>query len=354
MPWDPDANATYLRGLYEARYAGLALMLEPVGDPDDPSPGDVSAVDGNIQTWVDWHQRDYERRCELHRQVDDDTVPYVRIFTGTGFLANAFGCELHHYQGSPPAARPLLEDVDDFDKLLPASIESPGLARVLELAERLSEAMPGVPIGVPDLQSPFGIAAIIWNKEDFLVSLLEEPEAVDELVQRCERLFIEFVDAFLQRVPNVQMCHCPSMWVPPEYGVHLSEDEIGIIAPEQFERFALPSLIRLSQHYGGLWMHCCADADHQYDHFARIPNLRGLNRRFFHGPERCIEQFSDTALFSMGWTPDEQLLRMIEVAKPSSRFMFNLSGHKDMAEARARLLRLREAMPRIVSAASAS
>ena len=53
MPWDPDANATYLRGLYEARYAGLALMLEPVGDPDDPSPGDVSAVDGNIQTWVD-------------------------------------------------------------------------------------------------------------------------------------------------------------------------------------------------------------------------------------------------------------------------------------------------------------
>ncbi|MFW5844590.1 MAG: uroporphyrinogen decarboxylase family protein, partial [Planctomycetota bacterium] len=346
MVWNPIDNERWLRALYEGRRSGLALILEPGADPSDPGPGDVAAEPGDLQTWVDWYERDLERRIALHRAVEDDAVPYVRVFTGTGLFAQAFGCPLHHFPDSPPAARPIVTEAVDCLHLPQPDMETPCLARVLELAERLAAAMPGVPIGVPDIQSPFGIAAIIWNKEDFLLALLEEPTAVMDLVERCGALLRTFLDAFLERVPNVQMCHCPAMWVPPEYGMHCSEDEIGIIAPESFERFCLPQLSALSEHFGGLWMHCCADADHQYPGFERIPDLRGLNRRFFRGPEACIERFSDRAVFSMGWTPDEQLHAMLDAALPNSRFVFNLSGHTDPDQARRRLEGLRARMPR--------
>ena len=44
-----------------------------------------------------------------------------------------------------------------------------------------------------------------------------------------------------------------------------------------FEEFFLPELAMLSERYGGLGMHCCANARHQWENFLRIPGLRVLN-----------------------------------------------------------------------------
>ncbi len=38
------------------------------------------------------------------------------------------------------------------------------------------------------------------------------------------------------------------------------------------------SLSRISEATGGLFMHCCAAADHQHESFLKIPGFRGLNR----------------------------------------------------------------------------
>lgn len=44
-----------------------------------------------------------------------------------------------------------------------------------------------------------------------------------------------------------------------------------------FSKFTLPHLIDLSNHYGGIGIHCCANAMHQWDNFLKIPNMKLLN-----------------------------------------------------------------------------
>jgi len=94
---------------------------------------------------------------------------------------------------------------------------------------------------------------------------------------------------FQKQVPRCTMCHCPGMWVPKEYGCHISEDEIGIIS---------------------------------------------------------LEMFSDTALFSMGHTPEEDLMAMLDLAEPESRYLFEFYCRESLDEAKAIVARFRERFPR--------
>ena len=49
---------------------------------------------------------------------------------------------------------------------------------------------------------------------------------------------------------------------------------ISSIPPQEF---FLPELQEMSERYGGLGMHCCADATHQWPGVLQIPGLRFLN-----------------------------------------------------------------------------
>jgi hypothetical protein len=60
-------------------------------------------------------------------------------------------------------------------------------------------------------------------------------------------------------------------------GITLSEDEVGVVSREMFVELFLPELAELSDRYGGIGVHCCANARHQWDGIARIPNLKVLN-----------------------------------------------------------------------------
>ena len=344
-----ERNRRRLRALYEARGPRYALIFEPLCSPRGGDLGDFTLSRKPVRLWLPWYVKYYEESLRASAALDDDGVPFVNLNTNTGVFAAAFGCPLHAYQesGANACARPIVTSPAAADRLALPTLAAPTLQRVLELGQLLQRELgPDVPISVPDLQSPFDIANLVWNKADLLLAMLDAPDAVKALIEKAHQLLTAFLREFARLFPQGNFCHCPHMWVPPEYGCHVSEDEIGIISPEMFDEFVLPSLQRLSAEFGGLWLHCCADADHQYPGFARIPNLRGLNRKFIRGPRRCIEMFSATALFSMGWTPEAELLDLLDIALPATRFLFNLSGFRSVEEARPVYDRLRARMPR--------
>ncbi len=344
-----ERNKNYLRSLYEAKGPRLGLITRVKQEYSlHVEPYDYTLSDAPLEEWVPPLMERYEKELSMLEKVEDDNVPFINLCRNTGIFAAAFGCRLHIYDGMgvPAASRPLVKTPAEAAKLAKPSLESPTLSRSLRLAEILSrEAGPDVPVSVPDIQSPFGIAAMIWDKAELMVAMVNEPEAVKELGCKCHELLKEFLLEFRRLVPNCTMCHCPPMWVPKEYGCHLSEDEIGIISPDMFDEFCLPSLKDLSKTFHGIWIHCCADADHQYAGLKKIPELRGLNRRFIRGPEKCIEMFSDTALFSMGCTSEQELMQMLDIARPNSRFLF-VFDCDSLHEAQGLTDRFRERFPR--------
>ncbi|MGC9360450.1 MAG: uroporphyrinogen decarboxylase family protein [Anaerolineae bacterium] len=348
MPLDTDTLCHKMRDLFAGPFPGHAIWM----DADDVVPvfesaggrGDFTVSDEPIGLWLDWAVGNYERRLARHEVLGDDAIPYPMLSTGTQLFAAAFGCAVHSFEDSNPCALPLVQTPAEADALTVPSLEEPPLSRVFELGRLVRERVgPEVPIGVPDIQSALDIAALVWRKEDLFLAMIADPDAVQRLASKCQQLLIAFFERFCQELGEINYCHCPYAWAPPDLGVWLSEDEAGSISTPMFDRFCLPWLVELSERFGGLFMHCCADADHQYRSFAKIPNLYGLNRVFQEpGPRPAIDAFSGHTVLMQAWTPLDDAVAMLEIARPNTRFLFNMPA-QPLDDARRTLDALREA-----------
>jgi len=347
MTINEQPNRRFLRDLFAGPFRGHAIIMDHEAAPRDWSQGDVVISERPVKEWLPAVVQDFETRLKWHNALGDDAVPYVNIQTGTEIFAAAFGCPVHMYDDAPPCALPLVTTADDAGRLPVPGLDARPLARVFELAELVrGEVGADVPISVPDIQSPFDIAALVWRKEDLFAAMYERPGAVKRLVDKCHRLLVDFLFEFRRRFPNCNLCHCPNAWAPPELGAWLSEDEAGSLSTAMFEEFCLPSLVELSERFGGLFVHCCAAADHQYDSFRKIPNLRGLNRVFqAPGPRPAIEAFSGRTVLMVAWTGEQGVCEMLDMALPDTRFLFNM-GAQPVDEARSTFERLRARSPR--------
>jgi len=344
-------NRHYLTDLFAGPFPGHAIVMDapPREDYLAMRPyGDFALPHRPLSAWLPHLLWRYEDDLKWHETTDDDSVPYVKLSTGTELFAAAFGCPVHVYDDSPPCALPLVTTAEEADRLQVPSLDAPPLARVFEMARLVRERVgPETPIAVPDIQSAFDIAALIWRKEDLFVAMLTQPDAVKRLVDKCQQLLKTFFDHFLHEVGESNLCHCPVAWAPPELGVWLSEDEAGSLSAPMFAEFCLPTLSDLSATYGGLFLHCCATADHQYKNFAKIPDLRGLNRVFQKpGPGPAIETFSEQTVLMVAWTSEEKVYEMLDMARPETRFLFNM-GAQPLEESKRTYDRLRARCPRL-------
>ena len=272
-------NQEFLRKLYageETRPAWTFLAPRPSG----VNGQDYTLSERPLPEVVAERIRSYEADLKLLETVESDTVPPASLGTGTQLFAQAFGCRVHIFEDSPACALPLITQPEEALRIKAPRIEDcPNLMRVFELAAALERELgPEVPLSPPDLQSGFDIANLVWNKSDLLCGMITDPEAVHHLTRECSRLLADFMEKLKQEFPQLCLCHCPGSWVPPECGIWVSNDECGAISTEMFEEFCLPELVELSNRFHGFGMHCCADAEHQFPSFRKIPNFYGFNR----------------------------------------------------------------------------
>lgn len=253
---------------YNSKNASLVMIIyNPRGTGPMPYPE-------NKKERIDWALESYRAHMEEASAIDDDRIPSLFPFTGTEIIAEAFGSPVHRDDGMP-FALPLINNAGELSKVKTPRLEDSSLMRVFEIADSLRKAEPDALMRLPDIQSPLDIAALVWEKSDFLMAMHEEPEAVRELVSMANSLLTAFLDEWFSRYGKSSIAHYPDYYMPA--GLTLSEDEIGAISPEMFETFSLPTLNSLSERYGGIGIHCCANSRHQWEIFKKIKGLRLLN-----------------------------------------------------------------------------
>jgi len=272
-----------------------------VGDPNANRPNPIPE---NKAARVDWAWNIYRTRMEMTEWLKDDFIPYLDVYTGTEIFAHAFGCKIHVPPDNMPCAMPMIHDAVEVARLkVPRWSDTP-LVDLFDMADELRRrAGSDAVVRVPDIQSPMDIAALIWDKNEFFVALVQEPRAVKDLADKVKELFTAFFDDWFRRYGTEFIAHCPNDYYPR--GITLSEDEAGAVNTDMFEEFFLPELVDLSNHYGGLGMHCCANARHQWDNFKKIPDLKLLN---ICQPAQIVreafEQFGDRVVHQHGWMGD--------------------------------------------------
>ncbi|HNX14011.1 MAG TPA: uroporphyrinogen decarboxylase family protein [Oscillospiraceae bacterium] len=228
------------------------------------------------QERIDWILRKYEMLMKRAQWLDDDTVPFLDMLTGTDIFPEAFGCAVYRPDFAMPSARPLVHTASEAAKLKVPMLWDSSLAYLFEMADKIQERTgKDAVFKVPDNQSPMDIATLIWDKNEFYIAILEEPEAVKELAYKVYLLQTEFFDEWFRRYGKNHIAHYPNYYM--DHGITLADDEVGIVSSEIFKEFYLPELCALSDRYSGLGMHCCADSRHQWENFKLIPNLRLLN-----------------------------------------------------------------------------
>ena len=249
----------------------IVLIQHSEGAPEVPRPHPDKKQERIECAW-----KSYQRHLDQMQWLDDDSIPCLHVHTGTEIFAEAFGCAVHRTDDDMPFALPMIHSASEVAELQVPDFGATPLAMLFEMADELrSRAGNGAVLKMVDIQSPMDISALIWDKNDLYVAMLDAPEAVKELSHKVEQLLTAFLDEWFSRYGEEFVAHYPSYYMPR--GITLSEDEVGAVNEEMFVEFFLPELAELSERYGGIGVHCCAHAQHQWDNFKKIPGLRLLN-----------------------------------------------------------------------------
>lgn len=229
-----------------------------------------------VETRLDWAWQKYCTMVDRLEWLDDDSIPYLDVYTGTEIFAEAFGCNVHYSEDNMPFALPIVSTWQEAEKLsLPELATSP-LDRLITMMGRLRQkAGAQALVKMVDMQSPMDISALIWDKNTFYPALIEYPETVQCLSSKVHEFQVRFLDTWFHEFGLDYLAHYPDYYVP--FGITLSEDEIGVVNPAMFAQYFLPELEGLSRRYGQIGIHCCAHARHQWDTVLKIPGLFLLN-----------------------------------------------------------------------------
>jgi hypothetical protein len=280
----------------------------PLPEQESQMPPDPRLWPGRAQERIEKSWAEYEKMCRKAELVDDDRVPYLSNLTGTEIFAEAFGCSVHRPEDTKPFALPLIHSAAEADGVKTPELSASSLAYLFDIADELyRRGGPDAVMKPVDIQSPMDIVALIWEKADLFCAMIETPEAVKALAEKVRALIVAFFDEWFKRYGTTFVAHYPDYVM--HSGITMSVDEVGAVNPDMFREFFRDELVSLADHFGGLGIHCCADARHQWGNFRELPGLRVINHNS--PPIRDAREYlqdsvrfygSTIAQVPLGWT----------------------------------------------------
>jgi len=218
---------------------------------------------------------------EGQSKLRGDLVPALCPTLGVIAVPSAFGAEVVWWENDFPAVRPLLGDrLDRVRDIAKPRVTDGELGRILEYTRVFLERTGGkMPIRLGDIQGPLDNAALIVGHTAFLEALITAPREIHRLLDMITDLMIEFAAAQRGSVHAVRAEFVPSAfqpWLPDGRGISVANDVAVMLSPELHDEFGVPYLNRLSDAFGGIYIHSCGDWTHLFPSLEKIRGLRGL------------------------------------------------------------------------------
>jgi hypothetical protein len=247
------------------------------GEDPDGMPDDYFA-EGAFQAMVDRQTR----RIEAHlARFDDEYVPFLLPWYGTGVVPSAFGCRIVFPPKEEPAVEgPIVTRPEEVRRLLPPNAETDGLMpRVLRCIDHM-RANSEVPVSFTDCQGPLNIALNLVGLERLSLWMYEEPTTVHELMDLCTTVLIDWVRVQKRHAgqPDDGGAFPHFVALPPgRGGVWISDDDSTVMSPHLYREFVVPYNSRVFRAFGGGTLHYCSSATHQLENFLATDGLVGVN-----------------------------------------------------------------------------
>lgn len=212
---------------------------------------------------------------------EGDFVPALSPALGVVGIPSAFGGEVVWWEKDFPSIKPIRNDDPRriLDLARPAADEGE-LKRVLDTTRYFLQETGGrLPIRMGDIQGPLDSAALVFGHTEFFEALKTHPEEAQRLMELVTEVSIDFVRAQRALVRAAGVEFVPSLfqpWLPDGAGVSVSNDAAIMISAEMHDRFVVPFLNRLSEEFGGIFIHSCGNWKHLLPSLGKVRGLRGL------------------------------------------------------------------------------
>jgi uroporphyrinogen-III decarboxylase len=273
---------------------------------------------------------------EGQRALRGDLVPALCPTLGVVAVPSAFGCEVVWWEKDFPAVRPLpLGDLGDVRSLRKPGVRDGELGRILDYTRFFIERTGGrFPIRLGDIQGPIDNAALILGHNAFLEGLLTRPAEIHRLLELVTDLMIDFARAQREICLAAGVEFVPSgfqPWLPDGAGLSVANDVGVMLSPAQHDEFGVPYLNRISDAFGGVYVHSCGDWTHLFPSLAKIRGLRGLEFGASEAPfDKVLARFGGKTVLAcrVGLHRDikfagmADFVRRIRAAAPTPRGLF--------------------------------
>lgn len=244
----------------------------------------------------------------------------------TCLLALALGCPPCYPSAEKEWVAPLITDPAQVAALVVPDVWAGRTGEVLhELQAQVAVLPDGVIIREPDIQSPMGVAELMWD-DSFYTVLIDDPGAVHRLLEK----ITTFTIAFIHEVQRVLGSRYNGAGFPPiwgdAHGTMIADDTMSLLSPAMHLAFSVPYVNVIADACGPLYYHSCTWRARYFDNIHQIRNVRAYNwnpgnsddpaviMREFSGhallvPHIQINMHKDNDLLRFGFRDEADLLR---------------------------------------------
>jgi hypothetical protein len=224
-----------------------------------------------------------ERRYLEHvRTVDDDLVPYLVAWFGTGVLASAYGARIAYPPDLDPTADPatyVITGPDDVRRLRLIDPEHDGLLPRVLAFESYMKSEGTLPVSIANSQGPLATAIQLMGLEQLVFLMVDDPPLAHALMSHVTESFITWVKAqkALLGDATTDLLGHQQILVHGQVGIWLCDDDAVTMSPALYREFVVPYNSRILVEFGGGIIHYCGNANHQIDNFLTTEGLRAIN-----------------------------------------------------------------------------
>lgn len=243
----------------------------------------------NPKTMMEYQVEGFAEHME---QIDDDTIPYLMPWFGTGVIPSTFGSKIKFgHKGDPAVCSRAINNIKDIAKIKVPDFERDGLMpRVLEFINYMKDNDYGIPVSITDSQSPLDSIGLMCGHENLYYWIADDPGAVKHLFDIVTETLIlwtkkqkEILGLEIDEVNGLQ-----DIWTPKGVGIWLSEDDDMMTSPKIWEEFVKEPLERILNEFGSGFLHFCGNPRNHVSNYNKLKGLSGFNNWIMGSIENAV------------------------------------------------------------------
>lgn len=231
----------------------------------------------------------FDRMAAAHEQIEDDFIASGEPLLGIPWLEAICGCRVKIPDGKSIWAETPASPID-MDELQ-ISPDNPWFQSLVNIIQQVvNHAQGRYPISMSHLRGPTDILAALMGTNNFLMSLVDEPDRMKRLAVRLAEIYVQVAHAQERLIPGFYQGYVIrqfGIWSPGR-SVWLQDDTSSMISLRRYTQVFLEPMARMSVFpYGVLHLH--APSLHLAELLACVRNIRAVNI-YFDSPGMSLEK----------------------------------------------------------------